>query len=93
MQFAHTHIHTHSCMHSLVSIYITLFLFITFYFYFLKLLLYVFECGFVHMNAGAQVVQKRAIDPIGTGVTGGCELPELGIGNESQVFWRNSASL
>lgn len=80
-------------MHSLVSVYIILFLFITFWFYFLKLLLYVFECEFLHMTAGAQGVQKIAIDPIGTGVTGGCELPELGVGNESHVFWGNSTCL
>lgn len=49
-----------------------------------------FECGFVHKTAGAQGIHKRAIDSISTGVTGGCELPELGVGNESQDFWRNS---
>lgn len=45
------------------------------------------------MTAGAQGVTEERIDPIRTGGTGGCELPELGVGNGSQVFWRSKTCL
>jgi len=48
---------------------------------------------FAHMCAGAAGAQKRELDSSGAGVAGGCELPNVGAGNRTQVLWRSSLVL
>jgi hypothetical protein len=46
-------------------------------------------CGFVHRSVGAFGGQKRASDPPGAGVMGGCMLPSPGARNWTQVLCRS----
>lgn len=42
-------------------------------------------CGYVRLGAGAGGSQQRASD-LGMGVTGSCELPNMGPGDSTQVL-------
>lgn len=42
-------------------------------------------CGYVQLDASAYGGQQRASDP-GMGVTGSCELSNMGIGDSTQVL-------
>lgn len=43
-------------------------------------------CAFVHITA---VPRVRDLGSPGVGVTGGCEPPDVGAGNQTQVFYKS----
>lgn len=45
--------------------------------------MYVYVCGHAHMITDAYGVQKRVSDPLGLGVTGGCEMSNVGAGSQT----------
>lgn len=47
------------------------------------MLIYVYVCEwlFVHRHVGGHRGQKTGVDPLGSGVTGSVELPDLGVEN------------
>lgn len=59
----------------------------TFYFHFLILIdAYVSVCEFVLVYTNAQEIQMRASDPLGDGVSGGYELPDVDAGSRTLVL-------
>lgn len=64
-----------------------------FYYFLMCILICVCLCGYVHMCTGAQVWSEEEVRSPGTGLAGGCEVPDVGARNQTPVLKRATTAL